>query len=82
MIDGIGQVGGVSAGIGYTIGMKRWHFSLARLLDAWRAVGVVITATGVISALIEAAEPKEAVAIIVAGLLFILAGTWEREDHE
>ena len=72
----------MGAGIGYTIRMKRWHFSLDRLLDAWRAVGVVITVTGVISALIEAAESKEAVAIIVVGLLFILAGTWEREGYE
>lgn len=49
-----------------------------RLFDAWRAVGVVITATGVISALIEATAPGEADGIIIVGLVFILAGAWEK----
>ena len=60
--------------------MSRWRFSFVRLFDAWRAVGVVITATGVISALIEATALGESAGIIIVGLLFILAGTWETRE--
>lgn len=60
--------------------MSRYRFSFLRLFDAWRAVGVVITATGVIGALIVGAESGEASAIIMAGLVFILAGSWEKKE--